>query len=62
MILSETLFHRGQAVGQMLQNTNSGHVTFQPVKGHKRLAKRKWRSVNTCQCAVLKAYQRKEQL
>ncbi len=60
MVLTETVFHRGKAVGQMLQNTNTGRVTFQPKEGLERLAKRKWANVKACRKAVTNYY-RKEQ-
>ena len=52
MILTETIFHRGQAVGLMLKNTNTGRVTFQPVESHSRLARGKWKSAEACERAV----------
>ena len=55
MILSETVFHRGQAVGRMFQNTYTGQVKFQPTEGHRRLARRKWRNVKACRKAVTRA-------
>ena len=57
MILTETVFHRGQPVGLMHRNSLTGRVSFQPVAGHTRLARRRWKSAKACQRAVLKSYQ-----
>jgi hypothetical protein len=56
MLLSETLFYRGQALGKIQQDLFAGEVRFIPERGHKRLAGRKWRSVKACQRAVIKTY------
>jgi len=60
VILSETLFHRGQAVGLVTKNTDSGQVQFLPPEGRARLARRRWASAKACRKAVTNYY-RKEQ-
>jgi hypothetical protein len=56
MLLSETLFFRGQALGKISQDQHAGGVTFKPKHGHTRLAGRTWKSIDSCQRAVLKQY------
>lgn len=56
MVLVETLFHRGQAMGKIQQDISAGEVRFIPKDGSKRLAGMKWRSVKACQRAVIKTY------
>ena len=56
MIVTETLFHNGQPLGKISQDLFAGEVRFIPNEGHKRLAGRKWSSVNACQRAVIKTY------
>ncbi len=56
MVLTETIFVNGQPVGQIRENVLKGVVTFQPKHGHASLAGRTWRSVDSCQRAVLTFY------
>ena len=56
MELVETFFHRGRALGKICQDQHAGKVTFKPKTGHKRLAGRTWKSIDSCQRAVLKHY------
>ena len=60
MVLVETLFHRGEPIGKISQDLFAGEVRFIPNEGHKRLAQRKWSSVNACQRAVLKHYTKED--
>ena len=60
MILSETLFLSDQPLGKLIEDTNTRRVRFQPVAGHTRLARRKWRNVNVCRRAVLKTCQQEK--
>jgi hypothetical protein len=57
MLLSETLFYRGQALGKIQQDVLAGEVRFIPKHGPSRLAGRSWKSVNACKKAVIKTYQ-----
>ena len=56
MILTESLFIDGEPVGKICQDQHAGKVTFKPKAGHKHLAGRKWKSIDSCQRAVLKHY------
>ena len=55
MLLSESLFYHGKPLGKICQNSNTGYVTFVPAKDPDSLASRKWRTVNGCRRAVIKA-------
>ena len=58
MLLTETIFCHGRAVGLMLQNSNTGRVTFQPARGIDRLAKRTWASADACRKAVTRTWRK----
>lgn len=59
MLLSETLFYRGQALGKIQQDLFAGEVSFIPKDGSKRLAGQKWRNSQACRKAVLAHYRGK---
>jgi hypothetical protein len=58
VLLTETIFYHSQAVGLMLQNSNTGRVTFQPAQGLDRLAKRTWASIDACRKAVTRTWRK----
>jgi hypothetical protein len=56
MLLIETFFIAGEPVGKICQDIYKGAVTFAPKAGNKHLARRKWKTVFSCQRAVIKSY------
>ena len=56
MVVIETMFIDGEPVGKVCEDLGRGLVTFIPKDGNKRLARRKWKSVVSCQRAVIKTY------
>ena len=57
MFVTETIFgQNGQPLGKLREDIFNAVVTFIPADGSKRLAGRKWKSVNACQKAVTKYY------
>ena len=56
MILTETMFIAGDSVGVVRYNTNTGLITFSPVKPLSMLQEREWKSIDDLNAAVRGAY------
>jgi len=56
VIVIESFFIDGEPVGKVCQGLLKAQVTFKPKHGHTRLAGRTWKSIDSCQRAVLKHY------
>jgi hypothetical protein len=56
MILSETIYVNGEAVGMIRQDTNSQAIAFSSTRGHSPLPEQEWGSIDTLKAAVITAY------
>ncbi|MFC1688209.1 hypothetical protein ACFL07_00940 [Pseudomonadota bacterium] len=56
MMIKETVFVEGQAVGQLLMETNTQAISFHPADDASRPPKRNWESIDELRQAVVEAY------
>lgn len=57
MIMAESVFMRGQPVGRIFSDSNSGTFTFQPARGKSPLLQSQWRDVDALRKAIYEAYE-----